>query len=154
MSYGSWSSASCWPAVPRPPRISLSGPSPRRPGCRGRVTSTGRRTSLTTTASSTRCSTATSTTTTWTLLTREIAGQPVILRLRTGKARKPEMPSEQRPDGTVFTEDFESGGGRVKGVVGGDQYTYTNRGRPPYRVEPSAPAAHVVPPAKPGWVRG
>lgn len=61
------------------------------------------------------------------------------------------MPSERRPDGTVFTENID--GGQVNAVVGGDQYNYIYRGRPPYRVEPFHPAAHVVPLAKPGWVR-
>jgi hypothetical protein len=64
------------------------------------------------------------------------------------------MPSEQGPDGTVFTEDIDIGGGQLNAVVGGDQYNYIYRGRPPYRVEPFDPATHVVPLAKPGWVRG
>jgi hypothetical protein len=63
------------------------------------------------------------------------------------------MPSEQGPDGMVFTQDINTGGGQLNAVVGADQYNYIYRGRPPYRVEPFDPAARVVPLAKPGWVR-
>ena len=52
------------------------------------------------------------------------------------------QPSEPTPAGTVFIQNIDtSGGGQVNAVLGGDQYNYIYRGRPPYRVEPFDPAA-------------